>query len=105
MKKFIVALALAVSVTPALADRYYHHPYHGHYRPGWGWIAPAVIGGAVVYAATRPPVIVQQPPVVIQQPVPPVYVQQGLPPAPLGFHYENILDASCNCYKTVLVNN
>jgi len=105
MKKLIVALALAVSVTPALADRHYHHPHHGHYRPGWGWIAPAVIGGAVVYAATRPPVIVQQPPVVIQQPVPPVYVQQGLPPAPLGFHYENILDANCNCYKTVLVNN
>ena len=90
MKKLIVALLLAISVTPALAERY--HPHYGYYRHGWGWIAPAVIGGAVVYAATRPPVIVQQPPVVIQQPPPPpVYVQQGFPPAPMGFHYENIL--------------
>ena len=32
-------------------------------------VAPAVIGGAVVYGLSRPaPVIVQQPPVYIQQP-------------------------------------
>ena len=47
------------------------HRYHGG---GWGWVAPALIGGAVVYAATRPPVVVQQPPVVVANP--PVVVQQ-----------------------------
>ena len=106
MKKLIVALALAVSAAPTFAQHHYHHHHHGHYRHGWGWVAPAIIGGAVVYGMTRPPVIVQQPPVVIQAPPPvPVYIQQGLPVAPQGFHYENILDANCNCYKTVLVNN
>lgn len=52
---------------------------HGYWRHGggnnWGWVAPAVIGGAIVYGATRPPVYVQPaPPVVIQQ-QPPVVVQ------------------------------
>ena len=51
---------------------------HGYWRHdgrgGWGWVTPAVIGGVVVYEATRPPVVVQQPPVIIQQ-QPPVIVQ------------------------------
>lgn len=51
--------------------RPYHH--HGHGGHGWGWVAPALITGAVVYAATRPPVVVQQP-VVIQQPTDVVYI-------------------------------
>jgi len=43
-----------------------HHMHNHHHRGHWnhthGWIVPALIGGAVVYAATRPdPVIVQQP--------------------------------------------
>jgi len=48
-----------------------HHMHNHHHRGHWnhthGWIVPALIGGAVVYAATRPdPVIVQQPqPVVV----------------------------------------
>ena len=46
-----------------------HFDHHQAYRGSWGWVAPAVIGGAVVYGLTRPaPVIVQQP-VYIQQPV------------------------------------
>lgn len=48
-----------------------HHWHGGHHRGGhgWGWVVPAVIGGTVVYAATRPPVVVQQPqPVIVQQP-------------------------------------
>ena len=50
-----------------------HHHHHHHAR-GNNWIIPALIGGAVVYAATRPdPVIVQQP-VVIQQPIDIVYI-------------------------------
>lgn len=75
MKKFLAILLLAVTV-PAMAQHYHHHHHghHGHWARhdgGWGWVAPMVIGGAVVYAATRPaqPVIVQQtpPPVVYQQ--------------------------------------
>jgi hypothetical protein len=56
-----------------------------------------VIGGAVGYAlAARPQTVV------IQQP-PNVYYPQ--PQAPLGYHYENILDANCQCYRLVLVQN
>ena len=46
-------------------QQHHHHHHHGN---DWRWVAPAIIGGAVVYAMTRPPVVVQQPPVVVQQP-------------------------------------
>ena len=43
-------------------NRHYHHVYRHR-----DWIVPAIIGGTIVYAATRPdPVIVQQPTVVLQ---------------------------------------
>lgn len=45
-----------------------HHHHHHHRGNNWGWVGPALVGGAVVYAITRPPVVVQQPPVVVQQP-------------------------------------
>lgn len=72
MKKILIATMLLISST-AFAQ---HHHGHGHGywryggdRGGWGWVAPAIIGGAIVYEVTRPPVIVQQPaPYVIQQP-------------------------------------
>jgi hypothetical protein len=76
MKKLIALLLISLSAT-AMAQHHHHRGgYHGGYHGGggWGWIAPAVIGGAVVYAATRPQVVVQQPPVVLQQS--PVIVQQ-----------------------------
>ena len=69
------------------------HRYHGGgYRNDW--VAPLIVGGVVTYALTRPqpPVIVQQPPQVVYQ-------------APVGYYYENILDANCNCYRLVLVQN
>jgi hypothetical protein len=99
MKKLLAVLTLCIASTSAFAQHHGHHGHHGYRGYGWGWVAPAVIGGAVVYAATRPPVVVQQtpPPVVVyQQP-------QTLPPAPYGYRYETILDANCNCYRTVLV--
>jgi hypothetical protein len=44
-----------------------------------GWVAPAVIGGAVVYGLTRPTIVQSQPVYVQSQPVyvqsQPVYVQ------------------------------
>jgi hypothetical protein len=73
MKKLLAILLLTASST-AYAQHYGHgHRHHAHRHwhspPAHHWIVPALIGGAVVYAATRPdPVIVQQP-VIIQQPL------------------------------------
>ena len=78
MKKILTALAL-LAVAGTASAQWHHHGYgHGHwqrgYGGGWNWVVPAVIGGAIVYGATRPdPVIVQQPPVIVQQP--PVVIQ------------------------------
>ena len=79
MKKVLIGLAIAATAFGASAQHHtsnsmirghgwqgpQHH--HHHHARGNNWIIPALIGGAVVYAATRPdPVIVQQPPVVVQ---------------------------------------
>lgn len=48
--------------------RHFHHPQHFHRHH---WVAPAIIGGAVTYAITRP-YIVEQPVVVQQLPQSPV---------------------------------
>ena len=100
MKKILLVLLLVISAS-AHAERWRHGGGAYYYHPGYGWAVPAIIGGAIVYEATRPPVYIQQQPVYIQQPPPaaPVY------PAPAGFHWEAILDANCSCYKTVLVPN
>ena len=104
MKKIILASLLALSfINVAHADRWRHGGGAYYYHPSYGWVAPAIIGGAIVYEATRPPIVaVQQQPVYIQQaypPAAPVY------PAPVGYHWEAIVDAGCNCYRTVLVPN
>ena len=90
----LASLILVSGTSQANPNHGHHHGYHNRY----GWVAPLVIGGAVTYAITRPtqPTVVQQPPIVY-----PNYQQ----PAPLGYHYENILDANCNCYRLVLVQN
>jgi len=77
MRKILAGLILGLAAFSVSAQ---HHG-HGHYRHGhrhYGWIVPAVIGGAVVYAATRPPVVVQQPPIVVQQPTPAVIYIDGV---------------------------
>lgn len=77
---FIAAITLTFSAT-LFAGPYGHgHRYHEHHNHfhnrHWhhyhGWVAPAIIGGAVTYAITRPQVI-QQPPVVQQIPQSVVY--------------------------------
>lgn len=71
MKKLLAFIFLTAS-SAALAGPYYHgHRHHGHRHwhspPAHHWVVPALIGGAVVYAATRPdPVVVQQPTLVLQ---------------------------------------
>jgi hypothetical protein len=91
-----ITLASLIMVSGASqANPYYHHRHRGYYDP-YGWVAPLVIGGVVGYVITRP-----QPVVIQQQPQPSIYQPQ----APYGYRYENILDANCNCYRLVLVQN
>lgn len=76
MKTLITALTLTASSLVMASphhhgNRHYGHHRHFHNPPIHHWVVPALIGGAVVYAATRPdPVVVQQP-VIIQQPLQP----------------------------------
>jgi len=71
MKKLLLTSLLAFSM-PMMAQHHHgmrHFDHHQYRQSNWGWVAPAVIGGAVVYGLTRPaPIVVQQPPVYIQQP-------------------------------------
>lgn len=75
--KLSLAIILSFITTAAIASptHGHHHRHHGHHHRHWHgpsihhWVAPALIGGAVVYAATRPdPIIVQQQPPVVLQP-------------------------------------
>jgi hypothetical protein len=77
--------------------------YENHYHGGGNWIAPALIGGIIGYELSQPrTVYVQpQPQVIVQQP----QVVYQNPNAPYGYHWEALLDAHCNCYRTVLVQN
>lgn len=65
MRKIALIALLALTTSTAFAQ---HHGYWRHGGDGrWFWMAPMIVGGAVVYEVTRPPVLVQQPPVIIQQ--------------------------------------
>lgn len=66
MKKLLAAVSIAAVSTSVLADphrsappvyHYKHNPGHGHWVKRdhhWEWVIPAVIGGVIVYEATRP---------------------------------------------------
>jgi hypothetical protein len=102
MKKLVLLILLMCS-TITHADHWRHGGGRYYWHPGYGWVAPAVVGGLIVYEATRPPVtVIQQQPVYIQQTYPPA---QPVYPAPAGYHWEALLDGNCNCYRTVLVPN
>ena len=90
----LASLILASGVSQANPNHHHGGPRHGYY----GWVAPLVIGGVVGYAITRPQTVVVQPPPTIVYP-------NTQPPVPYGYHYEQILDANCNCYRLVLVLN
>lgn len=109
MKLKLATLLLATLITVpqmVMADGYrYNRGYNHGYNRGYNnnWIAPAIIGGAIVgglmYGATRPAPVYVQPPVYY---TPPVYVE---PQVPYGYHQETIFDGNCNCYRQVLVPN
>jgi hypothetical protein len=70
MKKLLAIILMTVSVS-SFAQHGFHHHHHGHYRGGYGWIAPTIIGGVIGYEIARnqnPPVVIQQQPVVVQTP-------------------------------------
>jgi hypothetical protein len=100
MRKLIAVLALSLASVSASADQWRHHGHGGHrgahHASRADWVTPLIVGGVITYALTRP-----QPPVIVQQQPQPQLVYQ----APIGYHYENILDANCNCYRLVLVQN
>ena len=95
--------AMIATLVFASGSSYAHPEYgrgHHHGHPGRGdWVAPLVLGGVIGYAITQAnrPVIVQ--------PTPTVIYPNNLPPVPVGYHYEQLLDANCNCYRWVLVSN
>ena len=126
MKKVILAVALAVASTSAMAwnNGGYHGGYgnrsvtvnnyggyHGGYRSGYYGggcygcgIGAAVVGGAIVgglMAGALAPTYVA-PPVYITPP--PVYVAP-VPQVPYGYHYQLMFVPECNCTKNVLVPN
>ncbi len=100
MKKLLAGLVLSVLAVSANAQhhgwRHGHHGGHFKHGAGWGWVVPAVIGGTVVYAATRPPVVVQQQPVIVQQlPAEVVYID--------GIAYKKQVMVINGQYQEVLV--
>jgi hypothetical protein len=97
MKKIITLLLLLCLSTFAHAGGWRHGGGHYVYRPYYGWVVPAVVGGVIVYGATRPQTVY----------APPIYPPPAVPlyPQPADMHWEAVLDANCNCYRTVLVPN
>ena len=105
MKKVLIGLAIAATAFGANAQHtsnsmirghgWQGPQHHHHHARGNNWIIPALIGGAVVYAATRPePVVVQQP-VIVQQPSDIVYIN--------GFAYRKQIMVVNGQYQEVLV--
>ena len=86
--------------TFAQADEWRHRGWHQEpryvYRSSNDWVGPAIIGGIIGYELGRPR---YNPPAVVYPPV------SSPPYPPYGYHYEQMLDAYCNCYRTVLVQN
>lgn len=98
MKK-VIALVLSSMILIASSSQARAHGNwnHSHYHGNQNWIAPVVIGGVLGYALAQPRTVYVQPA--------PVYYPPAQPVAPYGYHYETIVDANCNCYRTVLVPN
>jgi hypothetical protein len=114
MKKLLVTLCLIGATISSPAYAWYNHGYHGYRGPVYvnnnNWVGPALAGAVVGAALTRPyyynpPVYYTPPPVVYTQPT--VYVQQPnpAPSMPEGYHWAQVLDPACNCYKYALVPN
>lgn len=92
----LIFVGLMTLTGTSQANPHHGHPNYGHHN---GWIAPLVIGSALGYVVSQ-----RQQPVIVQQPVV-VYPNTYPSVPPYGYHYEQMLDANCNCYRVVLVPN
>lgn len=108
-KNVVIGMVLIGCMTSAIADRdrfnrrddYNRRPHpDAHWHDDAGWLVPALIGGILVYGAMNSQSNTQQP----QQPSYAVTPGQQQTPPP-GFHWEQIADANCNCYRMVLVKD
>ena len=113
MKKILFIALIAASFSSTVfadrdrLERRQDYQYRPHPDARWhsdaGWLIPAIIGGVLIYGVVnsqpRPPVVVQPPPQ--YYPIEPNQPQQP----PIGYHWEQILDGNCNCYRVVLVGN
>jgi hypothetical protein len=111
-KKLLLSLIIAFTATTSLAQHHnyygvhtYHGPvvvnrYYGHSGCYGCGIGAAILGGTIIGSALAqsyyapPPIIVTTPPVVYTTPA-----------VPAGYHWQNMLDSTCNCYRNVLVPN
>lgn len=100
MKKLFIALITGLTVFSAQAQHHHGHRHHWHHKhaprvivhDSWGHIVvPLIIGGVVGAAIAKES----------QPPAPPVV----LATPPVGYRWETILDANCNCQRVVLVPN
>jgi drug/metabolite transporter (DMT)-like permease len=74
IKNIIIGIIASLVGTAALAgpNQAHRHHGHGHGHGHWHsphvhhWAVPALIGGATVYALTRPDPVVVQRPIIIQ---------------------------------------
>jgi hypothetical protein len=95
----ILAMSALFAYSPDAQAQWRPHSYG--YRGYGNWVAPAVVGGIIGYELARPRYY-EQPVVVVQQPV---YVQQPAQLPPVGYHYQQVLDQNCSCYKIALIPN
>jgi hypothetical protein len=89
--------------------RYVHDYYPPYHQNSLNYLAPAIIGGVIGYTLAKPravsnatlyttPEVIYTTPQVIYNSIKPLVYS-----SPVGHRYESILDANCNCYRTVLV--
>ena len=69
MKQIILVVLMTITTAAVAQHGHFRHGHHnGHWQRGysgnWVWMVPAIIGGAIVYEASRQPlpqtVIIQQ---------------------------------------------
>jgi hypothetical protein len=104
MKRILAVAILSLSMVGCANAQHRggHHHGHHHHGGGWGWAVPVLIGGAIVYGATRPAdpapqVIIQTPPPGAIQ-CPPglaAFYNRVLTPDPYGRYIETYQFAGC----------
>jgi hypothetical protein len=111
MKRILLASILGLAlITSANADAhgYYRGGFHGGCCYRGGWIAPAIIGGAIGYGLSRPyydPVYYPPPPIYVE-PQPVIIQQQPTVQAPpAGYHWQEMVDPQTGIRKVVAVPN